>query len=77
MIYAIYTLIKNILIITTIYTIILAIQNKLGIINNNNTTFMNVFYVLGGLLIAWELFKRIMFPQLDIKVTVEEEKIEK
>jgi len=77
MIYSIYILIRNILIITTIYSIILAIQNQLGIINNNNTVFMNVVYVLGGILLSWELFNRIMFPKVEVNVTIENEKFEK
>lgn len=77
MIYSIYILIRNILIITTIYSIILAIENQLGIINNNNTVFMNVVYVLGGILLAWELFNRIMFPEQNVTVTLEQEKFEK
>lgn len=77
MIYNIYILIRNILIITTIYSIILAIQNKLGIINNNNSNFMNVIYILGGLMLTWELFNRLMFPKVEVNVTLEQEKIEK
>lgn len=77
MLYYIYTTIKNIVIYLSIANIILSIEYKLNIINNNNSQFMNIVYFLGGILLAWELFNRIMFPKIEVNVTVENEKFEK
>ena len=77
MLYYIYTTIKNIVIYLSIANIILSIEYKLNIINNNNSQFINIVYFLGGVLLAWELFNRIMFPKVEVNVTIENEKIEK
>lgn len=71
------TIIKHILLLITIPSIIISLESKLNIISPDNNPYFNFMYFVGGLCLGFQIYWRLMFPKVDVTVTLEQEKIEK